>query len=126
MEFKPRVFETCVSCSGCGLSTCDPHALGGAQCGEQRRPTESTSNTQTDPHECIFDVERIVVDVPVPQVHVPMPQVAEEVVGVVQIIPERIMKHVILEVPLPQISEEIRCSQESRGERGYPCGNRGR
>ena len=33
----PRVFETRVSCSDCRPTTCDAHALGGAQCGEQRR-----------------------------------------------------------------------------------------
>ena len=43
-EFKPRVYETprpmqaCVSCSGSRPTTCDPHALGDAQYGEQRRP----------------------------------------------------------------------------------------
>ena len=37
-EFKPRVFVTPVSCSGGRPTTCDPHTLGGAQCGEQRRP----------------------------------------------------------------------------------------
>ena len=34
-------------------------------------------------------------------------QVVEEVVEVAQIIPERIMEHIVLEVPVPQISEEI-------------------
>ena len=38
VELKPRVFETRVSCSGVRPSTFDLDALGGAQCGEQRRP----------------------------------------------------------------------------------------
>ena len=37
-DYKPREFETRVSCTGGRLSTCDAHVLDGAQCGEQRRP----------------------------------------------------------------------------------------
>ena len=37
-EFKPRVCETRVSCSGRRTTAVDPRALGGAQCGEQRGP----------------------------------------------------------------------------------------
>ena len=36
---KPSVCETRVSCSGSRTTACDPHAVGGAQCGEQRRPS---------------------------------------------------------------------------------------
>ena len=36
---KPSVCETRVSCSGSWTTACGPHALGGAQRGEQRRPS---------------------------------------------------------------------------------------
>ena len=34
----PAAYAGIVSCSGGRPTTCAPHALGGAQCGEQRRP----------------------------------------------------------------------------------------
>ena len=59
--------------------------------------------------------EHVVVHLPVPQVvegvlvsvNFHMPQVVEEVVEVAEIIPERIMEHIVSEVPVPQFSQDI-------------------
>ena len=39
---RRRPMQAWVSCSGGRTTACDPHALGGDQCGEQRGPTLST------------------------------------------------------------------------------------
>ena len=69
-EVRPGVFETHVSCSGGRPATCDPHAQGGAQCGEQRRSDLKHINTK---NECwnkthvdgcygiVFDAERLLL-----------------------------------------------------------------
>ena len=42
---RPRPMQTWVSCSGCLTIACDPHAQGGAECGEQRTPDIEHSDT---------------------------------------------------------------------------------
>ena len=40
---RRRPMQALVSCSGCRTTACDPHALGGDQCGQHHGPTSSTA-----------------------------------------------------------------------------------
>ena len=72
---------------------------------------------QTISHKRVLEPmgEHVAAHLPVPQVvegvlvsvNFHMPQVVEEVVEVAEITPERIMEHIVSEVPVPQFSQDI-------------------